>query len=57
VEAGSNSFPVALRVIEGDEKELGAWGYNWTTLSLENKNTGIWSSRLGVGHEADDLAV
>jgi hypothetical protein len=25
---------VALRVIEGDKKEPGAWGYNWATRSL-----------------------
>jgi hypothetical protein len=37
--------------------EPGAWGYNWDTQSLEDINTGTWSSRLGVGRKADDLAL
>jgi hypothetical protein len=28
-------------------------GYNWETLSPEVINTDAWSSRLGVGREAD----
>jgi hypothetical protein len=40
VEAGSNTFTVALRVVGGDEKESGAWGYNRTTLFLGDINTG-----------------
>jgi hypothetical protein len=31
-------------------------GYNWATLSLGGINTETWSSRLGVGCKADDLA-
>jgi hypothetical protein len=47
---------IAMRFVEGDEVEPGAWGYNWATLSLGDINTGTWSSRLGVGHKADYLA-
>jgi hypothetical protein len=32
-------------------------GYNWATLSLGDINTEIWSSRLGVGSKADNLAM
>jgi hypothetical protein len=39
------------------ERKHGAWGYNWTTLSLGDINTGTWSSRLGVRRKADDLAL
>jgi hypothetical protein len=31
------------------KREPGAWGCNWATLSLEDINTEIWSSRLGLG--------
>jgi hypothetical protein len=34
-----------------------AWGYNWADLSLGDINTGTWSSKLGVGRKADDLAL
>jgi hypothetical protein len=37
--------------------EPDVWGYNWATLSLGDINTGTWSSRLGVGHKADDLSL
>jgi hypothetical protein len=37
--------------------EPSARGYNWVTLFLGDINTGNWSSRLGVGSKADDLAV
>jgi hypothetical protein len=37
--------------------EPSAWGYNWATLSLADLNTEAWSSRLGVGRKADDLAL
>jgi hypothetical protein len=33
---------------------LGAWGYNWDTQSPGDINMETWSSRLGVGREADD---
>jgi hypothetical protein len=39
------------------KRRPGAWGYNWATLSLWDINTGTWSSRLGVGRRADDLAL
>jgi hypothetical protein len=39
------------------KKEPDAWGYNWVTVSLGDTITGIWSSRLGVGCKADDLAL
>jgi hypothetical protein len=45
MEAGYNTSTIDLRVIKGDEK--GAWGYNWTTLSLGVIITGTWSSRMG----------
>jgi hypothetical protein len=45
--AGSNTSTVALRVVGGDEREPGAWGYKWTTLLLTDINTGTWPSRLG----------
>jgi hypothetical protein len=32
----------------------GAWGYNWATHSPVDINMETWSSRLGVGHGADD---
>jgi hypothetical protein len=32
-----------------------AQGYNWATLTSEVINTEAWSSRLGVGCEADNL--
>jgi hypothetical protein len=48
VEVGYNTSTVALRVAEGDEKEPGAWKYNWATLSLGNINTGTWPSRFGL---------
>jgi hypothetical protein len=58
VEAGYNNSTVALRVAEGDEKRTRAGGYNWTTLSLGNINTGTWSTRLGVGRkELLDLSM
>jgi hypothetical protein len=37
--------------------EPGAWGYDWATQSLGDINTGTWSSRLGVGRKAGDLAL
>jgi hypothetical protein len=32
----------------------GVWGYNWATLSPGVINTETWSSRLGVGHGANN---
>jgi hypothetical protein len=32
-------------------------GYSWDTLSPGVINTETWSSRLGVGREADNLAL
>jgi hypothetical protein len=55
VEVGSNTSIVALRVVQGDEKKPVTLGHNWVTLSLGDKKT--WSSRLGVGHKADNLAL
>jgi hypothetical protein len=46
VEAGSNTSTVALRVVRGDERKPGAWGYNWATLFLRDINMGTWPSRL-----------
>jgi hypothetical protein len=34
VEAGKNTSTIALQAVEGDEKEPGAWRYNWATLVL-----------------------
>jgi hypothetical protein len=31
------------------EREPGAQGYNWATLSLEDIQKEIWFSRLGIG--------
>jgi hypothetical protein len=39
------------------EREAGAWGCNWATLSLGDINTETYSSSLGVGRKADDLAA
>jgi hypothetical protein len=39
------------------KREPGAWGYNWATLSLGDINTETRSSRLGVGHKDDGLAL
>jgi hypothetical protein len=52
MEAGYNTSIVALQVVEA-----GAWGYNWATVSLQDINTETWSSKLGVGCKADDLAL
>jgi hypothetical protein len=46
VEAGSNTFTVALRVVGGDERKPSSWGYNQATLFLGDINTGTWPSRL-----------
>jgi hypothetical protein len=32
-------------------------GYSWATLSPGDINTEAWSSRLGVGREADNLTL
>jgi hypothetical protein len=37
--------------------EPGAWWYNRANLPLGDINTETWSSRLEVGHKADDLAL
>jgi hypothetical protein len=50
VEAGSNIFTVALRVVGDNEKGTQFWGYNQDTLFLRDKNTGTWSFRLGEFH-------
>jgi ABC-type siderophore export system fused ATPase/permease subunit len=34
------------------QRESGAWGYNWDTMSLGDINTGTWSYGLRVGHKA-----
>jgi hypothetical protein len=47
MQAGSNTSTVVLRVVGGDEKEPGAWGYNWAILFLGDTNTGTGRSRLG----------
>jgi hypothetical protein len=39
------------------KREPYVWEYNWASLSLGDVNTGTWSSRLGVGYKADDLAL
>jgi hypothetical protein len=39
------------------EKEPKAWEYNWATLSLEDTNTEIWSSRFGVGCKSNKMIV
>jgi hypothetical protein len=57
VEAGLCTSTVAQRVMEGDEKEPGAWGYNWATLPLRDTNTEISFSKLGVECKADDLVL
>jgi hypothetical protein len=46
-----NTSTIALHVIEGNETESSAWGYNWAALSLEDINTETLSSRLGVGEK------
>jgi hypothetical protein len=33
-----------------------AWGYNWATLSPEDINTEVWSSKLGVEHRVHNPA-
>jgi hypothetical protein len=56
VEVGCNTSTVALGAVEGEEMKHGAWGYNWVNPYLGDINTDTWSSRLGVGRKADDLA-
>jgi hypothetical protein len=46
-----------LRIVEGDEKGTNSWGYDWTCLSLRDINTVTWSSRLGAGRKAADIAL
>jgi hypothetical protein len=50
--AGQNTSTISLQVIESNEKGARCLG-----VSLRNINTGTWSSRLGIGCEADDLAL
>jgi hypothetical protein len=57
MQEGLNTSALAPRVVEGDEKERGAWGYDWATLSLGDIYTETWCSRLGVGRKVDDLAL
>jgi hypothetical protein len=52
-----NTSTLALRAVEGDEKAPGAWGHNWTSLSLRYINTGTWFSRLGVRCKAANLVL
>jgi hypothetical protein len=33
---------------------LGAWGYNWATLLLEDINSEAWSSGMEVGRGANN---
>jgi hypothetical protein len=33
---------------------MGAQGYNWATMPLVDINTEAWSSRMGVGHGANN---
>jgi hypothetical protein len=40
VEMGSNTCPVALRVVRGEEKGTQCLGYNWATLFLGDINMG-----------------
>jgi hypothetical protein len=55
--AGYNASILALRVVEGDEKEPGTRGYNSAGLSLGDINRDTWSSRLGAGRKFDELAL
>jgi hypothetical protein len=57
VEAGSNTSTAALRVVEGEEKGTRCLGVQLDHPVTEDINTETWSSRLGVGREADDLAL
>jgi hypothetical protein len=41
MEAGDNTSTIALRILEGDEKEPSSRGYNWANLSMGEINTGI----------------
>jgi hypothetical protein len=41
-------IPLPCESQKATGKEPGAWGYNWTTLSLEDIKTETWSSRLGL---------
>jgi hypothetical protein len=33
------------------------WGYSWATWPQGDINSGDWSSRLGVGHRANNPAL
>jgi hypothetical protein len=46
LEAGQNTSTVALRAVEGDEKETGCLGYKWANLSVGGINTGTCFPRL-----------
>jgi hypothetical protein len=51
VEAGWNTSTVALRVVEGHENNV------VPGVKLDHLVTETWSSRLGVGRKAYDLAL
>jgi hypothetical protein len=39
------------------KRDSDIWGYNWTTLLVGDINTETWTSRLGVEHKTDNLAL
>jgi hypothetical protein len=39
------------------KRESGAWVQNLVILSVGDINIGLWSTMLGTGRKADDLAV
>jgi hypothetical protein len=55
--AGSDASTAALQAEEGDKWEPGAWGITEPPHHWGNINTETWSSKLGVGHKADNLAL
>jgi hypothetical protein len=48
---------VALRILEGVEKESGVCEYDCGAVSLGDIDTVILPSRLGVGSKAHDLTL
>jgi hypothetical protein len=57
MEVGSNNSTAALRLVEGGENEIRLLGCNSATLSQENKNTELGSSRFGLEARLKDLFV
>jgi hypothetical protein len=55
MEARENASTVALRFVEGDEKDTNIWGHSLASLSRQDMTAETWSSRSQVGRKADNF--